>query len=264
MELADGRLRIEVADGTARLVLNNPKKLNAVSIGMWRAFPEAVAALQEDESVRVVVMEGAGDRAFSVGNDISEFGEYRDDAAAATDFDAMAWEAYEAIRGLDKPLIAKVRGYCIGGGLELSQLCDLQVAADTARFAVTPARLGLGYKLEDLRLLLENIPKKHVKELLFTGRHFTAIEALGMGIVNCVVTEAKLDDHVAELCAEIAGNAPLSVKAAKRIAEEAVKEESARDLALCKALVEACRTSEDLQEGRRAFAEKRRPRFKGR
>lgn len=248
----------------ARFVINNPGKRNALSLAMWKRMAEVFEAWADDDQVRAIIVRGAGDKAFSAGNDISEFKERRSDAASIDAYSRTTARAYQALRAIPKPTIARIEGFCIGGGLEISQLCDIQIAADSAHFAVTPAKLGLGYKLDDVRLLADNASMKHVKELLMTGRLFSADEALAMGLVNRVVPASDLDAEVDDYAARIAANAPLSVKAAKLIVHEAYKERGQQDRARCQALVDACHESEDYREGQRAFAEKRKPRFLGR
>jgi enoyl-CoA hydratase/carnithine racemase len=246
------------------LIIHNPSRRNAMSFDMWRTLGDALEALATDKSLRVIVMRGAGDKAFCVGNDISEFAQRRSSKQSITEYNVVMARAYEALHGLRLPTIARIEGYCIGGGLEISQLCDIQIAADNARFAVTPAKLGLGYKLDDVLLLTRNMNAKYVKELLMTGRQFDANEALRMGLINRVTPVAELDAVVEQYAAQIAANAPLSVKAAKLIVAEAVKEPAQRDRTLCQQLVDACHESDDYQEGQRAFAEKRQPNFQGR
>ncbi len=247
-----------------RLIIHNPRRRNAMSFDMWRTLGDALEELAVEQPLRVIVMRGAGDKAFCVGNDISEFKQRRSSKQSITEYNAVMARAYQALRGLELPTIARIEGYCIGGGLEISQLCDIQIAADNARFAVTPARLGLGYKLDDVLLLTRNMSAKYVKELLMTGRQFDADEALRMGLINRVAPVAELDAVVEQYAAQIAANAPLSVKAAKLIVAEAVKESAQRNRALCQQLVDACHESADYQEGQSAFAEKRQPNFQGR
>ena len=212
----------------------------------------------------MIVVRGAGDTCFCAGDDISEFKHLRSTPEGVAAYHATTARAYRALREVPKPTIARIAGFCIGGGLELAQLCDIQIAAETASFAVTPAKLGIGYKLADVLLLTGNVSAKHAKELLFTGRRFPAADALRWGLVNRVVPAAELDAVVDEYAAEIAANAPLSVRAAKLLVHEAVKQATDRDIALCQRLVDACDGSADFIEGQRAFAEKRKPRFKGR
>jgi len=170
---------------------------------------------------------------------------------------------FRSLKNMAKPTIARIEGFCIGGGLELALLCDMQFAASSATFGVTPAKLGLGYQLADITLLLENVSAKVAKELLYTGRKFSAEEALRWGLISQLAPVDELDALVDSYVSEIAGNAPLTIKAAKLIIAEAQKPARDRDMALCEALVDACHESADYQEGQRAFAEKRMPVFRG-
>ena len=208
------KLTIEKDSGVAWLTINQPERRNAFSLAMWRAVPAVMADCAADDTVKAIVLTGAGDKAFSAGNDISEFGELRSTPEQIAAYHATTERAYAAISGAAKPTIAMIQGFCIGGGLEVSQLCDLQIAADNARFAVTPARLGLGYKYEDVRLLTRNVSAKHAKELLFTARVFDAHDALAMGLVNRVVPAAEVAAFTDDYARTIAANAPLSVQAA--------------------------------------------------
>jgi enoyl-CoA hydratase/carnithine racemase len=249
---------------TGRLIINNPARRNAFSFAMWQTLPVVLEDFVADEAIRVVILKGAGGKAFSAGNDISEFKERRSSKTKIAEYDAATARAYKTLSSLDKPTIAMIEGYCVGGGLEVALLCDLQIAADTARFAVTPARLGLGYKYDDVCLLVSNVGPKYAKEILFTARQFSADEAQQMGIVNRVVPAAELATFVDQYAQTIAANAPLAIKAAKQIIAETVKGPGRVDVDLCQRLVDACHASSDYQEGQRAFAEKRKPKFTGR
>lgn len=264
MQAAGGKLLLDRDGPIGRLTLNQPERRNAFSLAMWKALPDVLAALAADEAIRVVVMRGAGGKAFSAGNDISEFGEHRATKEGVNAYNAATRSAYDALVDLPKPVIAVIEGYCIGGGLEVALLCDIQIAADNARFAVTPARLGLGYKYDDVALLVRSVGARHAKEILLTGRQFSTEDALRMGLVNHVVPAGELESFVDEIARTIADNAPLSLKAAKLIIAEATKGPGQADLALCERLVDACHASADYQEGQRAFAEKRKPKFTGR
>ncbi len=257
-------LLAEIDGHIAWATINRPEKRNAMTLAMWRDLGDLLEVWAKNPEVRVLVLTGAGDKSFCAGNDISEFAQLRATPRQRASYDAVTKRTYDALRTFPKPTIAKIRGFCIGGGLELSQLCDLQIAADTCEFAVTPAWLGIGYKLDDIALLTSSISAKHVKELLFTAGRFPSADALRWGLINRAVSQSSLDEAVKKLAGDIAANAPLSVAAAKAIIHEAVKEGALQDRELCAGLVAECDASEDQQEGQSAFAEKRAPHFTGR
>ncbi len=246
------------------LVLNNPARHNALSLVMYGAIERVIAAFAADPQVRVIVVTGAGERAFVSGADISEFAEKRATPAQIAEYDALSERASVALETVAKPTIAMIRGYCIGGGLDLALRTDLRIAAEDARFGVPAVRLGLGYGFSDVKRLADIVGPAYAKEILYTGRQFSADEALAMGLVHRVLPVAALADGVAELAETLAGNAPLTIRAMKRSVAEAVKDPEVRDVAAATALVEACFDSADYAEGRRAFMEKRRPAFRGR
>ena len=258
------QILVERDGHVARVVINRPHRRNAISFAAWQSLAASFDNLAADPQVRAIVLTGAGDQAFCAGNDISEFAEKRSTPAQVEAYDQVISHAYEVIRGIDKPLVARVRGFAVGGGFELMQLCDLQIASADARFAMTPARLGLGYKLADVQLLVDRIGPRAAREMLFTGRLFDAAEAERIGFVNRVVPDEDLDAAVDGCAAEIAANAPLSIRAIKVAVGEALKPPEERDRARCDALAAACNESEDYREGQTAFAEKRPPVFRGR
>jgi enoyl-CoA hydratase len=257
------QLRAETRGSVRWLVADNPSRLNAFTAAMWAALPRLIAEAERDPEVRVIVLSGAGDKAFSAGADISEFETART-AANAAEYDALNNAAFEAVLRASKPTIAAVQGFCLGGGLELAVCCDLRLASDSALFSVPAAKLGIGYNPRWIRPMLAVVSPARARELLYTGRRFTAAEALAMGLVNSVHGTAELTAAVTALADDIAANAPLSVLAAKRAIEAFADHPQTPDLAALDRLVDACFSSEDYIEGRRAFMEKRKPRFRGR
>jgi enoyl-CoA hydratase len=253
----------KTADGIGWMIFNNPERHNAVSLEMWEAAIEIIHAFEADESVRVIVVRGAGTKSFVSGADISKFDDERAAQAAVDRYDAATEGAYSTMRAAAKPTIAMIQGYCLGGGANLAVCCDLRICSETARFAIPAAKLGLGYGYNRVRRLLDVVSPAFAKEIFFTARQFDAEEARIMGLVNRVVPQAELETFVTDYARQIAGNAPLTVSSLKRIIGEALKDPADRDLALCDRLVRACFESEDYAEGRRAFAEKRKPAFKG-
>ena len=245
------------------LIFNNPERHNAVSLEMWTTTSEILEAFAKDPDVRVVVVTGAGGKAFVSGADVSKFESERASQDATKIYNAAVERANLGIYEFAKPTIAMIRGYCIGGGVGLAACCDLRIASDNSRFAVPAAKLGLGYSFGGLKRLIDIVGPAFAKEIFFTARQFDAEEARTMGFVNRIVPATDLEDYVKSYAETIAANAPLTVKAAKYIANEVMKDESKRNLTRCAELVEQCFASKDYTEGRRAFMEKRKPEFTG-
>jgi enoyl-CoA hydratase len=246
------------------LVFNNPAKLNAVSLDMWDGFVGILRDYEKDPEIRCVVVSGAGGKAFVSGADISKFESDRANAEAQVKYDAISKQGYEALYDFPKPTIAKITGYCIGGGMNLAACCDMRFCNEGARFGVPAARLGLGYGFGRIERLSRIVGLPRAMEFLFTARQYSAQEAYDMGLVNAVAADAELDALVAKTTEAIAENAPLTIALAKAAAREIAKPEAAQDHAKLEKMVLACFDSEDFREGRRAFMEKRKPAFKGR
>ncbi|MBO0839035.1 MAG: enoyl-CoA hydratase/isomerase family protein [Actinobacteria bacterium] len=257
-------LLVGVSGAIAEVTINNPAKHNAMSADIRAALPGALAALEADPDVRVLVVTGAGGKAFASGADISEFSEQRTTPAARAEYDRGQAALADAWAGLSKPVIAMIRGFCMGGGLLTALQADIRIASDDSQFGIPAARLGLGYGFGGVTTLMSLVGPAWAAEILFSARRFSAAEALGMGLVNRVVPADDLRDSVLTLARDIAANAPLTVAASKAAIREALRPPGLRDTARVEAMIEACFQSEDYREGQRAFAEKRPPAFTGR
>jgi enoyl-CoA hydratase/carnithine racemase len=245
------------------VIFNNPARHNATSYEMWLSLPIVLEAYCNDPEVRVIILRGEGDKAFSAGADISQFKEKRTGPEAVKEYNSASDKAGMALRECTKPLIAMIRGYCIGGGAGVAVSCDLRIAADDARFAVPAAKLGLGYRFDGIRRLADIVGPSFAAEIFYTARQFSAHEALQMGLVNRVVPAAELASYTLDYAARIAENAPLTLAAVKRSLIEYVKDSGRRDVDRCNRMVDACFESEDYREGQAAFMEKRKPKFRG-
>jgi enoyl-CoA hydratase len=245
------------------MIFNNPERHNAVSLDMWDAASGIMDGFAKDDEVRVVVLTGAGGKAFVSGADISRFEKERSNEEAIARYNDIVSKANDALYHFPKPTIAMIRGYCIGGGLGLAVCCDLRIASDNSRFGIPAAKLGLGYGFSGIKRLSDLVGPSYAKEIFFTARHFDATEAYAMGLINRVVPADNLEAYVRDYADTISINAPLTVNAVKFIANQTVADEGKRDLARCADMVQRCFESKDYIEGRRAFMEKRKPAFTG-
>jgi enoyl-CoA hydratase/carnithine racemase len=257
------KLLATIDDGIGRIVFNNPERRNAVSLEMWQAFEAALDRFAEDDAVRVVVVSGAGEKAFVSGADISKFESERSGREAVQHYNTTTARAYGKMHAFPKPTIAEITGACVGGGTALAVCCDMRIAGERSRFGIPAAKLGLGYGYPGLKRLIDVVGPSFAKELFFTGRLFDAEEARIMGLVNRVMPEDAVPGYVTDYARTIAENAPLTVMSVKAIVAEALKDPADRDLAKCQAMVDHCFDSQDYIEGRRAFMEKRKPQFVG-
>ena len=261
---ADGKIRAGTVDQVGHIVINNPERHNAIGLDMWEAATEVVETMSEDNDVRLLILSGAGGKAFASGADISKFEKERSTRKDVLHYQATSSRFYNALQNFPKPTIAAIRGYCIGGGLALAICCDLRICETRSRFGIPAARLGLGYGYPGIKRLADVIGTSMAKEIFFTARQFSAQEAFDMGLVNRVLEEPVFDAFIEDYARRIRENAPMTIATIKAVALDIDRDPADRDLAKLDAMVEACFDSEDYIEGRRAFMEKRKPQFKGR
>jgi enoyl-CoA hydratase len=242
---------------------NNPGKHNALSMDMWEAVPPLLDKAAKDDNVRMVVLSGEGGKAFISGADISQFKDMRAAKEAVTRYEAMAEAALQGIYAFGKPTVACIRGYCIGGGVNVAISCDIRIASSDSVFSIPATRLGLGYRFSAMKNLTQLVGPGFAKDIFFTGRRLDAAEALRVGLVNRVAEPDGLDALLGEYTTAITTGAPLTIKAGKRIIQEVLKLDADFDAEMCRQLILDCFESEDYAEGRTAFMEKRKPVFKG-
>jgi len=256
------RVKTWVDGQVLHIRFNNPEKHNALSVDMWEAVPPLLDKAAKDDNVRMVVLSGEGGKSFVSGADISQFEDMRAAKEAVKKYEAMAEAALQGIYEFEKPTVACIQGYCIGGGVNVAICCDIRIASSNSTFAIPAAKLGLGYRYSAMKNLTDLVGPGHAKDIFFTARRLDAAEALRIGLINRVADADKLDALLAEYTTAICQNAPLTIKAGKRIIRDVLKTGDA-DMDLARKLILDCFESDDYAEGRRAFMEKRKPVFKG-
>lgn len=262
-DYAGGKMLAAVEGGVGLVTFNQPEKRNAMSIEMWQGLGDILDAFAADPAVRVVVLTGAGDKAFVSGADISQFEKNRSNAEGQVEYDRLTSAGRGKLAGFVKPTIARIRGFCLGGGLAIAMQTDLRIAAESAQFGIPAARLGIAYAFDGLRKLVQLVGPAHARMILYTANRIGAREAERIGLINQAVADAALDEVVLGIARTIAENAPLSIAASKLTINEVMKDPADRDMDKVRRAGATCFDSADYKEGRSAFLEKRRAAFTG-
>jgi enoyl-CoA hydratase/carnithine racemase len=261
---ADGKILQNLTDGVGIITFNQPEKRNAMSLDMWEGLGNALVELRDDPAVRVVILVGAGDKAFVSGADISQFEKTRHNAEAAEEYSKKSAAQRALLADYPKPIIACIRGFCLGGGMQVAMAADIRIASDNSQFGIPAAKLGIAYGYDGLKNLVSLVGPSWARLIMYTGMRIDSAEGLRIGLVDRVVPDAELWDATMEIARTISGNAPLAIQAAKITIAQVLKDPDKRDMGAIKDIGTACMDSEDFREGRRAFMEKRKPQFKGR
>ena len=256
---------VEKRDGIATVTFNRPEQRNVIDYEGWLELRKTALDLGGDDFVRVVVIMGKGDEAFSAGADIKDFAKHRGDSKVAARYAEAFDGALDAIEALPMPTVCCIKGFCVGGGCELAMAADIRIAADNGRFGIPVARLGILVGYHEMRRLIDLVGPGNANYLLLSGRIIDTQEALRIGLVHSVVSLSDVEDQVYELAREISHLAPLSHQRHKQILQTVLRNPSlGRLTSEEERLPFANFDSEDFDEGRRAFIERGEPRFKGR
>lgn len=262
-QYADGKILQSVTDGIGILTFNNPEKRNAMSVEMWEGAADALTALRDDPNVRVVVLVGAGGKAFVSGADISQFEKNRHNAEASEEYGRRSGKPREMLATYPKPTIACIQGFCMGGGLALAMSADMRIAGEGSQFGVPAAKLGIAYGYDGLNNLVSLVGPSWARLIMFSGMRIDATEAVRIGLIDRLVAEGELWNATMEIAKQIAENAPLAIQAAKITIAEILKDPDQRNMKAITDIGTKCMDSEDFKEGRTAFMAKRKPVFKG-
>jgi enoyl-CoA hydratase len=261
---ADGKILQKIDDGVGIITFNNPEKRNAMSLDMWEGLGSALIELRDNPDVRVVILIGAGDKAFVSGADISQFEKTRHNAEASEEYSKKSAAQRALLADFPKPVIACIRGFCLGGGMQVAMSADIRIASENSQFGIPAAKLGIAYGYDGLKHLVSLVGPSWARLIMYTGMRIDSTEALRIGLVDRVVPDTELEKATMDIARTISGNAPLAIKAAKITIAQVLKDAGDRDMGAIKAIGTACMDSEDFREGRRAFMDKRKPQFHGR
>lgn len=263
MKLETEKMIAEKDGGIGWMTFNNPARRNAMSLDMWAGVEAILDEFESDNDIKVIVMKGAGDKAFVSGADISEFKERRNNAEAAAEYARISEGARARLNRVEKPLIAMIRGFCLGGGMAVGMAADIRIASEDSHFGIPAARLSIAYGFDGLHKLVHLVGPARASEIMFTARRLDAAEAERIGLINHAVPIDDLEDTVRNMANTICDNAPLSIRASKHTIAQLLTDKEDRDYDEIKRLSQMCFDSNDYKEGREAFMEKRKPVFTG-
>jgi|TARA_B110000196_G_scaffold167634_1_gene144038 enoyl-CoA hydratase/carnithine racemase len=250
-----------VEDKVGYVILDNPSRLNAISLSMWEKIGILLKEYEKNNNIRCVVLKGKGKKAFSAGADISEFNNNRSQSDTVLKYDNVSKNSLKILQRFSKPTIALIDGYCIGGGLATALSCDIRLASKKSTFAIPAAKLGLAYDYLGIKKLRDIVGPSRAKYIFFTARQFTSDEAMQMGIIEQIFNDSDFEEHTLKVLNAISDNAPLTIASAK-LAIDADPQDS-KMIQRCREFEQVCFSSKDYEEGRLAFSEKRKPIFKG-
>ncbi|MBT4109543.1 MAG: enoyl-CoA hydratase [Pelagibacterales bacterium] len=250
-----------VEDKVGYIILDNPSRLNAISLSMWEKIGILLKEYENNNNIRCVVLKGKGKKAFSAGADISEFNDNRSQSDTVLKYDNVSKNSLQILQRFSKPTIALIDGYCIGGGLATALSCDIRLASKKSTFAIPAAKLGLAYDYLGIKKLRDIVGPSRAKYIFFTARQFTSDEAMQMGIIEQIFNDSDFEEHTLKVLNAISDNAPLTIASAK-LAIDADPQDS-KMIQRCREFEQVCFSSKDYEEGRLAFSEKRKPFFKG-
>jgi enoyl-CoA hydratase len=260
---ADGKILAAKKDGIGMMLFNQPAKLNAISVDMWQGIANVLDDFEADDQVHVLIMAGAGDKAFMSGGDISQFEKTRSNAEVNAEFARLTQPGRSRLTSFAKPRIACIRGWCLGGGMAVAMTADMRFASMDSQLGIPAARLSIAYGRDDIKRLIDLVGPAHARQILYTGNRLSAVQAERIGLINQAVESDKLLETVFDIAHTISNNAPLSVMASRITIDELLKDAAQRDNELIARQTTLCMNSADYAEGRRAFMEKRKPVFTG-
>ncbi|MFO1189615.1 MAG: enoyl-CoA hydratase [Alphaproteobacteria bacterium] len=262
--LAGGKMLALKTDGIGIVTFNQPEKRNAMSVEMWDGLAHILDDFAADDAVRSVILTGAGDKAFVSGADISQFEKLRNSAETTREYERLTGTGRQKLIEFPKPVICRIRGFCMGGGLAIAMSADIRIGSDESVYGIPAARLSVAYGLDQVRRLIALVGPAHAAMILYTARQIPAPYAERIGLINECVPAATLDETVLGIARSIAENAPLSIRASKMTIDTMLKDPAHRDMDRLRRQAQICSDSTDFREGRTAFMEKRRPNFVGR